>query len=399
MGFMPLFYNDNRRAVDGCPGRVILLARLIAIGQIAMAKQRIGVVFGGKSAEHEVSLQSAKNILEAIDKSKYEVVLLGIDKQGEWHLNDASGFLLNAENPALIALNRSGEHVALVPGSSSQQLITRQQAQPLSQLDVIFPIVHGTLGEDGSLQGLLRMANLPFVGSDVLGSAVSMDKDFTKRLLRDAGLKVAPWLSVIQTQRAHVDAQAVIARFGLPLFIKPANQGSSVGVSKVDSLEAFDAALDLAFTFDRKVLIEQGIKGREIECAVLGNESPQASPCGEVVVHDAFYSYDTKYISESGAQVVVPAAISDEASEAIRTVAITAFQALECFGMARVDVFLQDDGEIIVNEVNTLPGFTNISMYPKLWQAAGLSYSDLITRLIELAQQRHQQSSQLKSSV
>ncbi|MDI9279354.1 D-alanine--D-alanine ligase [Pantoea sp. EABMAA-21] len=364
-----------------------------------MAKQRVGIVFGGKSAEHEVSLQSAKNILEAIDKSKYEVVLLGIDKQGEWHLNDASGFLLNADNPALIALNRSGENVALVPGSASQQLITRQQAQPLSQLDVIFPIVHGTLGEDGSLQGLLRMANLPFVGSDVLGSAVSMDKDFTKRLLRDAGLKVAPWISVTQAQRARLDAQAVIDQFGLPLFIKPANQGSSVGVSKVDHIDDLAAALDLAFTFDRKVLIEQGIKGREIECAVLGNDEPEASPCGEVVVHDAFYSYDTKYISADGAQVVVPAAISEEHSEAIRAVAIRAFQALECFGMARVDVFLTESGEIVVNEVNTLPGFTNISMYPKLWQAAGLSYSDLITRLIELAQQRHQQSSKLKSSV
>ena len=364
-----------------------------------MAKQRVGIVFGGKSAEHEVSLQSAKNILEAIDKSKYEVVLLGIDKQGEWHLNDASGFLLNADNPALIALNRSGENVALVPGSASQQLITRQQAQPLSQLDVIFPIVHGTLGEDGSLQGLLRMANLPFVGSDVLGSAVSMDKDFTKRLLRDAGLKVAPWISVTQAQRARLDAQAVIDQFGLPLFIKPANQGSSVGVSKVDHIDDLAAALDLAFTFDRKVLIEQGIKGREIECAVLGNDEPEASPCGEVVVHDAFYSYDTKYISADGAQVVVPAAISEQASEAIRAVAIRAFQALECFGMARVDVFLTESGEIVVNEVNTLPGFTNISMYPKLWQAAGLSYSELITRLIELAQQRHQQSSQLKSSV
>ncbi|AIR84861.1 D-alanine--D-alanine ligase [Pantoea rwandensis] len=364
-----------------------------------MAKQRVGIVFGGKSAEHEVSLQSAKNILEAIDKSKYEVVLLGIDKQGEWHLNDASGFLLNADNPALIALNRSGENVALVPGSASQQLITRQQAQPLSQLDVIFPIVHGTLGEDGSLQGLLRMANLPFVGSDVLGSAVSMDKDFTKRLLRDADLNVAPWISVTQAQRARLDAQAVVDQFGLPLFIKPANQGSSVGVSKVDHIDDLAAALDLAFTFDRKVLIEQGIKGREIECAVLGNDGPEASPCGEVVVHDAFYSYDTKYISADGAQVVVPAAISEEASEAIRAVAIRAFQALECFGMARVDVFLTESGEIVVNEVNTLPGFTNISMYPKLWQAAGLSYSDLITRLIELAQQRHQQSSQLKSSV
>ncbi|WP_192033493.1 D-alanine--D-alanine ligase [Pantoea agglomerans] len=364
-----------------------------------MTKLRVGIVFGGKSAEHEVSLQSAKNILEAIDKTRFDVVLLGIDKQGHWRLNDASNFLLNAENPALIALNHAAEDVALVPGTTQQQIITRHNAHPLSQIDVIFPIVHGTLGEDGSLQGLLRMASLPFVGSDVLGSAVSMDKDFTKRLLRDAGLNVAPWVSVTQAQRAHLDASAVIARFGLPLFIKPANQGSSVGVSKVDSIEEFDAALALAFSFDRKVLIEQGIKGREIECAVLGNDAPEASPCGEVVVHDAFYSYDTKYISESGAQTVVPAAISPETSDAIREVAIKAFNALECFGMARVDVFLTADGEIIVNEVNTLPGFTNISMYPKLWQAAGLSYQDLISRLIDLAIERHQQASTLKSSV
>ncbi|MDH1087049.1 MULTISPECIES: D-alanine--D-alanine ligase [Pantoea] len=364
-----------------------------------MTKLRVGIVFGGKSAEHEVSLQSAKNILDAIDKTRFEVVLLGIDKQGHWRLNDASDFLLHAENPALIALNRAAEDVALVPGNQQQPLITRRDAHPLSQIDVIFPIVHGTLGEDGSLQGLLRMASLPFVGSDVLGSAVSMDKDFTKRLLRDAGLKVAPWLSVTQSQRATLDADAVIARLGLPLFIKPANQGSSVGVSKVDSADAFEAALELAFTFDRKVLIETGIKGREIECAVLGNDAPQASPCGEIVVHDAFYSYDTKYISETGAQTVVPAAIPAAVSEAIREVAIRAFSALECFGMARVDVFLTDEGEIIVNEVNTLPGFTNISMYPKLWQAAGLSYQDLITRLIELAMERHQQASSLKSSV
>jgi len=264
---------------------------------------------------------------------------------------------------------------------------------------VIFPVVHGTQGEDGSLQGLLRMASLPFVGSDVLGSAVSMDKDVTKRLLRDAGLKVAPWLSVTQAQMNKLDIEAVIARFGLPLFIKPANQGSSVGVSKVTTAAAFRAALELAFRFDNKVLIEKGIKGREIECAVLGNDYPEASPCGEVVVSDAFYSYDTKYISETGAHTVIPADIPAAVDEAIREVALTAFTALSCFGLARVDVFYTEDGEIIVNEVNTLPGFTNISMYPKLWQAAGLSYQDLITRLIELALERHQQNASLKTSV
>ncbi|MEZ3501614.1 D-alanine--D-alanine ligase [Pantoea sp. KPR_PJ] len=364
-----------------------------------MTKLRVGIVFGGKSSEHEVSLQSAKNILDAIDKTRFEPVLLGIDKQGEWHLNDASDFLINAQDPALIALNRAGESVALVPGETQQQIIARQSGDALAQIDVIFPIVHGSLGEDGSLQGLLRMAGLPFVGSGVLGSAVSMDKDITKRLLRDAGLQVAPWISLTQAQRAQIQASDVIAQLGLPLFIKPANQGSSVGVSKVENAEAFENALDVAFAFDRKVLIEKGIRGREIECAVLGNDEPQASPCGEIVVHDAFYSYETKYISETGAQTQVPAAIDDATSEAVRAIALKAFQVLECSGMARVDVFLTDAGEIIINEVNTLPGFTNISMYPKLWQAAGLGYRDLITRLIELALDRHQQISQLKSSV
>lgn len=364
-----------------------------------MTKLRVGIVFGGKSAEHEVSLQSAKNILDAIDKTQFEPVLLGIDKQGQWHLNDAETFLLNAQDPALIALNRDGESIALVPGETQQQIVARQNGNALAQLDVIFPIVHGTLGEDGSLQGLLRMASLPFVGSGVLGSAVSMDKDFTKRLLRDAGLKVAPWISVTQAQRAQIQPEAVIAELDLPLFIKPANQGSSVGVSKVESIEDFMSALDVAFTFDRKVLIEQGIRGREIECAVLGNDAPEASPCGEVVVHDTFYSYATKYISATGAHTQIPADIDRQTSEAIKTVALRAFAALECCGMARVDVFLSDDGEIIVNEVNTLPGFTNISMYPKLWQAAGLSYQALISRLIALALERHQQMSQLKSSV
>ncbi|MBP2168730.1 D-alanine-D-alanine ligase [Erwinia toletana] len=364
-----------------------------------MAKLHVGIVFGGKSAEHEVSLQSAKNILEAIDKSRFDVSLIGIDKQGEWHLNESSNFLLNAENPALIALNQSGRSIALIPGQQQHQLIESASAQQLSQVDVIFPIVHGTLGEDGSLQGMLRMANLPFVGSDVLGSAVSMDKDVTKRLLRDAGLQVAPFISLKKSQRAQLNFATVTEQLGLPVFIKPANQGSSVGVSKVTSAAEFEQALTLAFDFDNKVLIEQAIAGREIECAVLGNDAPQASLCGEVVLSDSFYSYQTKYIDANGATIVVPAQIAAAASEAIRQVALQAFSALECSGMARVDVFLTDDGQVIVNEVNTLPGFTNISMYPKLWQASGLSYSDLITRLIELAVERHQQNSGLKSSI
>ncbi|MDE1512367.1 D-alanine--D-alanine ligase [Serratia nevei] len=364
-----------------------------------MTKLRVGVIFGGKSAEHEVSLQSAKNIVDAIDKEKFDVTLLGIDKQGQWHINDASNYLLNAENPALIALNRSNKNVALIPGQEKQQLIEAGSAGALGQLDVIFPIVHGTLGEDGSLQGLLRMANMPFVGAGVLGSAVSMDKDVTKRLLRDAGLAVAPFVTLTRANRAGFTFEQLSERLGLPLFVKPANQGSSVGVSKVENRAEFDAAVSLAFSFDHKVLVESAIVGREIECAVLGNDDPQASVCGEIVLIDAFYSYDTKYINEQGAQVVVPAAIAPEVSDHIREVALKAFRALECFGLARVDVFLTPDNQVVINEINTLPGFTNISMYPKLWAASGVSYQALITRLIELALERHQQDRALNSSV
>ncbi|WP_373224858.1 D-alanine--D-alanine ligase [Enterobacter cloacae complex sp. ESBL7] len=361
-----------------------------------MAKQRVGIVFGGKSAEHEVSLQSAKNIVDAIDKSRFDVVLLGIDKQGQWHVNDASQYLLNAHDPAHIALNPSEVSVATVPGVAKGQLIDAGNAQALAQIDVVFPIVHGTLGEDGSLQGMLRMANLPFVGSDVLGSAACMDKDVTKRLLRDAGLNIAPFVTLNRDK--HSFAQ-ISGELGLPLFVKPANQGSSVGVSKVTSEAEFTQAVRLAFEFDHKVVVEQGIKGREIECAVLGNDFPQASTCGEVVLNSDFYSYDTKYIDDKGAQVVVPADIDPAINDKIRAIAIRAYQTLGCCGMARVDVFLTSENEVVINEINTLPGFTNISMYPKLWQASGLSYPELITRLIELALERHAADSALKSSV
>ncbi|MDN5681786.1 MAG: D-alanine--D-alanine ligase [Ewingella sp.] len=363
-----------------------------------MSKLRVGIVFGGKSAEHEVSLQSAKNIVDAIDKQRFDVTLLGIDKTGEWHINDASNYLINAENPSMIALNKSNNQVALIPGQTENQLIETHSASALSQLDVIFPIVHGTLGEDGSLQGLLRMANIPFVGSGVLGSAVSMDKDVAKRLLRDAGLNVAPFVTVTRSNRAKQTFEKVAQELGLPLFIKPANQGSSVGVSKVSDQAGYARALDLAFDFDHKVLVESAIVGREIECAVLGNAQPQASVCGEVILHDEFYSYDTKYINEQGASVAVPADLSPETNDRIRAIALQAFEVLECRGMARVDVFLTQQGEVVINEINTLPGFTNISMYPKLWAASGLSYSDLITKLLELALEQHQQDSQLKSS-
>ncbi|MDP2146063.1 MAG: D-alanine--D-alanine ligase, partial [Pseudomonas sp.] len=321
-----------------------------------------------------------------------------IDKAGHWHLNDTSNFLLNQENPALIALNQSNRELAVVPGKASQQLVETSGQGLLEHVDVIFPIVHGTLGEDGCLQGLLRMADLPFVGSDVLGSAVCMDKDISKRLLRDAGIAVAPFITLNRGNAARTTFDQARQKLGFPLFVKPANQGSSVGVSKVADEAEYLAAIELALGFDEKVLVEPAVKGREIECAVLGNERPIASGCGEIVVRDGFYSYDSKYIDDQAAQVLVPADISVEASERIRALAVEAFEVLGCAGLARVDVFLCEDGEVLINEVNSLPGFTRISMYPKLWQAAGMSYSELVSRLIELALERHGMRKGLKIS-
>jgi D-alanine-D-alanine ligase len=367
-------------------------------GRSGMEKKHVGIIFGGKSAEHEVSLQSAKNILEAIDRTKFDVTLIGIDKNGGWHLNEASNFLLNAENPELISLNKSGRRVALFPGQQLNQLTESDGARRLSQLDVMFPVVHGTLGEDGSLQGLMRIANLPFVGSSVLSSAICMDKDVSKRLLRAAGLNVAPYICITKYSRNSINFQSVVEQLGLPVFVKPANLGSSVGVSKVTTREEFEFALSTAFNYDNKVLVEQSIKGREIECAVLGNERPEASLCGEIILSDSFYSYQTKYIDSDNAKIAVPAQLSQTTSDLIRKAAVKAFVVLECSGMARVDFFLTENGELIINEINTLPGFTNISMYPKLWEASGLSYSNLITRLIELAIERYHSEAQLHSS-
>ncbi|QDP39080.1 D-alanine--D-alanine ligase [Radiobacillus deserti] len=364
-----------------------------------MAKKKVGIIYGGKSAEHEVSLQSAKNIVDAIDKEVYDVVLIGIDKQGKWHLGDPSSHLLNEENPKLISLNKSNKGVALVPGESEKQLVSLSQDEGLDQLDVVFPIVHGTLGEDGSMQGMLRIANIPYVGSNVLGSAVCMDKDIAKRLLKGAGISVANGVTFSKHQRESINYVEVEKKLGLPMFIKPANQGSSVGVNKVRNEEEFYQAIAEAFQYDHKLIIEEAIVGREVECAVLGNEHPKASIPGEILPQSDFYSYESKYIDENGAELAIPADLSAELVEKIQNASIHAFQALNCEGLARVDFFLKEDGELVVNEVNTLPGFTKISMYPKLWEISGISYSELISQLIELAVERHERDQQLKSAV
>ncbi len=360
-------------------------------------KIRVGILFGGRSAEHEVSLQSAKNIIDAIDTNKYELVLIGIDKKGRWHLNEESRFLLPATGSELPELPESGENLALIPGRQGEQLVALSGQQTLGSLDVIFPVLHGPFGEDGTVQGLLKLGNIPFVGAGVLGSAVAMDKDVTKRLLRDAGIPVARFISIDRCSSDKIDFDYARGQLGLPLFIKPANLGSSVGIHKIRDREGFDLAIRDAFNYDNKILIEEAIKGREIECSVLGNDNPVASVPGEILPRHEFYSYEAKYLDENGAVLEIPAKIPREISERIRQTAIKTFRVLCCEGMARVDFFLRNDEEIIVNEINTIPGFTRISMYPKLWEASGLPYGELIDKLIALAMEKFEREKALKT--
>lgn len=359
----------------------------------------MGILFGGKSVEHEVSLQSAKNIVEAINKDKYEVVLIGIDKDGKWHLSDTSKYILNESNPKLIKLNTSNQGVGLIPGETQKGLINTENYNSIGSLDVIFPIIHGATGEDGVLQGFLRLAEIPFVGPSVMASAVCMDKDVTKRLLRDAGISISNFVTITKSTRNKFTFQSVVEKLGLPLFVKPANLGSSVGINKVRNEEEFEKALNEAFRFDTKILVEEFIKGREVECSVMGNEEPIASIAGELVPTHDFYSYDAKYIDENGAISKIPADISSDILKQVQEIAIQSFQVLGCEGMARVDFFLTEDNKLYVNEINTIPGFTKISMYPKLWEASGISYSELIDKLIQYGIARFERDKNLETSI
>jgi D-alanine-D-alanine ligase len=360
-------------------------------------KLKVGILFGGKSAEHEVSLQSAKNVYDAIDREKYEPVLIGIDKDGRWLLSDESRFLLDAEDPRRIRLNPSSDVVALVPHGKGT-IENLSAAKNHKAIDVVFPILHGPFGEDGTVQGLLKLADVPFVGAGVLASAVGMDKDVMKRVLRDANLPIGKFRSFRSGERI-LDYKALCDDLGSPFFIKPANMGSSVGVNKVHNIEEFLPALNNAFEYDTKVIIEEFIQGRELECSVLGNNEVEASVPGEVRPNHEFYSYDAKYIDEKGAALIIPAELPAETSRRVRELAIKVFKALCCEGLARVDFFLKEDGSVIVNEINTMPGFTRISMYPKLWEASGVSYTELIDRLICLALERFEKEKRLKTSV
>lgn len=360
-------------------------------------KLKVGVLFGGRSAEHEISLLSAKNVIAALDKNKYDVVLIGIDKSGAWYLRDAERFLVNESDPKRIHLNTPKECVTLVPREDGKQLVGLSQHFS-APLDVIFPVLHGPYGEDGTIQGLLKLADIPFVGAGVLGSSIGMDKDIMKRLLRDAGIPIAKFMTVTRSQRKNLQLAAVQKELGFPLFIKPANLGSSVGITKVQHEREWESALDAAFLYDHKILIEEFIPGREIECSVLGNENPIASLPGEIIPQHEFYSYESKYLDENGALFEIPVKLEKFLIQKIQNLAIQTCLTLCCEGMARVDFFLQENGSVYVNELNTIPGFTKISMYPKLWEASGLSQPELLDRLIELAIERFQREKRLKTT-
>ncbi len=362
-----------------------------------MDKTTVGVLLGGRSAEHEVSLQSGKNIIEAIDKEKYNVVPIGMNKQGELYLYESYNFLNNPDSPQKVSLKQSDNKLAVLTGESEGEFLNLAKQEIISEIDVIFPVLHGPYGEDGSIQGLLKLIDLPFVGAKILGSAVGMDKDVMKRLLRDAGINIADFEVCFSATEA--DFARAKEKFGTPFFVKPANLGSSVGVSKVETEKEFEAAIKAAFKFDNKVIIEEAIVGREIECSVLGNNELKASLPGEILPIKDFYSYEAKYIDSEGARLEIPADLSEGEVEKVQEIAIETYKALCCQGLARVDVFLQEDGRIIVNEINTLPGFTRISMYPKLWEISGIDYSDLIDRLIQLALEGYQAEQKLQTSI
>ena len=376
-------------------------------------KLRVGVLFGGRSGEHEISLRSALTVMSSMDPARYEMVPIGIARDGRWRLRADALSLLKQSTPRLHALGRGGIPVILPPYPRSRLLeaasIASSARNPdiangkgaFAPLDVIFPILHSTYGEDGTVQGLLELAGIPYVGAGVLGSAIGIDKDIQKRLLRDTGIPVVRYFSLTQADAAgdRGHARRLADELGYPVFVKPNALGSSIGITRVKSPAALIAALKDAFQYDRKVLLEAGCGGREFECAVLGNDHPKASMVGEIVVHrrHRFYSYESKYVDPNGAKVKIPADVPQSVSDRMRELSIAAFKALALRGMARVDFLARADlSECFINEVNTIPGFTAISMYPKLWEATQLPLPRLIDQLIELALEEHHQRARLK---
>lgn len=352
-----------------------------------MAKLRVGVVFGGRSGEHEVSLVSGGAVMAALDRAKYEVIPIGITRQGQWRLGRAG------MKPAAVLAQGSALLLPPAPGGASRKLAERvpETTARAPKLDVILPILHGPHGEDGTIQGLFELAGVAYAGSGVLGSAVAMDKDVMKRLFRQAGLPVGPYERVLRREFER-QPQAVVRRLEralrYPMFVKPANLGSSVGISKAHGRDELGPAIEVAARYDDKVVVEQGIAGRELECAVLGNDPPQASEVGEIIAGHEFYDYEAKY-SDAGSETMVPARLGRRVREQVRRLAVAAFQATECRDLARVDFFLEaGTGKVWLNEINSMPGFTPISMYPKLWAESGVGFTELLDRIIGLALER-----------
>lgn len=356
-------------------------------------KTKIAVIFGGKTAEHEISLISGRNVMNALDKEKYEIIPIGINKRGNIFYFENNDCIIDFEDPKKVRLNDNGKEIAFVP----RKIVGINNDTNIA-IDVAFPVIHGTNGEDGSLQGLLKLANIPFVGPSVLGSAIGMDKDIMKKLLRDARIDIPKFLTFGLGDKEKINFQKAYEQIGLPMFVKPANTGSSVGISKVKQESEFAAAINEAYKYDSKILIEEGIVGREIEVSVLGNENPKASLPGEVILHHDFYSYEAKYLDENGASLEIPAKLTNEQIKNIQDIAVKTFMTLNCEGMARVDGFLTPRGQFIINEVNTIPGFTKISMYPKLWDISGLPYSALLDQLIDLAIKRYNREKKIMTN-
>jgi len=349
----------------------------------------VGVVLGGMSAEHEVSWRSARNIIQAMDPERYRAIPILIDKQGDWFLLETKEVflddLLSAPGPTPLPEAR---RILLDRHEGALFLVQKDGGTRGDCLDVIFPAVHGPYGEDGTLQGLCMMYQVPFVGPGVLSSSMCMDKEVMKRLLEQRGIPGPRYLALHHRPKNRSDLGQVRSTLGLPLFVKPANLGSSVGVTKVEAIEDLGKALSHAWQFDDKAIVEEFVEGREIECSVLGNEEPIASVPGEIIPKHAFYSYDAKYRDPEGADLKIPADLPQSVSAKVRDLAVRSFIALEGEGMARVDFFVRPDGTVLVNELNTIPGFTNISMYPKLWEASGIPSRELVHRLIQLAIER-----------
>ena len=357
---------------------------------------RVGVLFGGRSGEHEVSLASAASVIRGLDPEKYEVVPIGIAKDGRWLVGSGTQKML----PEVL---KSGQRVVL-PGDPNVAALVPLEESRASALpvDVVFPVLHGTFGEDGTVQGLLDLAGLPYVGAGVMASAMGMDKDVQKRLYQQAGIPAVDFLSLPRSEweksRAKV-LRAIEKKFRYPIFVKPGTLGSSVGATKVHNREELPAAMDLAAEFSQKIMVERAVKGRELEVSVLGNKDPKASVPGEVIPHREFYDYRAKYLEE-GTKLIIPARLTRAQVRRLQGYAVRAFRAIECRGMARVDFFLeQRTGRIYVNEINTIPGFTSISMYPKMWEASGIPFRELVDRLIELALEEHREKARTKYSI